>query len=52
VEDLISIGAYVKGSNPKVDLALQKLDAVQGFLRQSREEDAAWKDTVQKMKAF
>jgi flagellum-specific ATP synthase len=51
-EDLISIGAYVKGSNPKVDEALKRLDAVQAFLRQSREESAPWKDTLQKMKSF
>jgi flagellum-specific ATP synthase len=52
VEDLISIGAYVKGSNPKVDEALKRLDAVQSFLRQSREENAVWNDTIQKMKSF
>ena len=52
VEDLISIGAYVKGNNPKVDQAVSKLDAIQGFLRQSREESAAWADTMEKLKAF
>jgi flagellum-specific ATP synthase len=52
VEDLISIGAYVKGTNPKVDEALKRLEAVQAFLRQSREENAVWKDTLQKMKSF
>jgi FliI/YscN family ATPase len=52
VEDLISIGAYVKGSNPKVDQAVQRLDEVQGFLRQSREENALWQDTLQRMKGF
>ena len=51
-EDLISIGAYVKGSNPRVDEALRRLDAVQGFLRQQREETAPWPDTLQKMKGF
>lgn len=51
-EDLISIGAYVKGSNPKVDEALRRLDAVQGFLRQQREETAPWPDTLQRMKGF
>ncbi len=51
-EDLISIGAYVKGSNPKVDEALRRLDAVQGFLRQEREETAPWPDTLLKMKGF
>ncbi len=52
VEDLISIGAYVKGSNPKVDQALLLLEAVQGFLKQGREENAGWKETLQKMKSF
>jgi flagellum-specific ATP synthase len=52
VEDLISIGAYVKGTNPKVDEALKRLEAVQSFLRQSREENAVWNDTLQKMKSF
>lgn len=52
VEDLISIGAYVKGTNPKVDEALKRLEAVQVFLRQSREESAIWEDTLQKMKSF
>jgi flagellum-specific ATP synthase len=52
VEDLISIGAYVKGSNAKVDDAIRRLEGVQGFLRQAREEDAPWNDTLQKMKAF
>jgi flagellum-specific ATP synthase len=33
-EDLINIGAYVKGSNPQVDRAIEKIDAINGFLRQ------------------
>lgn len=33
-EDLINIGAYVRGSNPKVDEAISKIDAVNGFLKQ------------------
>jgi flagellum-specific ATP synthase len=33
-EDLVNIGAYVKGSNPKIDLALQKIEAIQSFLKQ------------------
>ncbi len=33
-QDLINIGAYVKGSNPKIDYAISKIDEVQGFLRQ------------------
>ena len=52
VEDLIAIGAYVKGSNPKVDQAVVKMDAIQGFLKQSRGDLAPWFDTMEKMKFF
>ncbi len=37
-EDMINIGAYVKGSNPKIDLALRKIDAVNAFLIQRSDE--------------
>ena len=37
-EDLISIGAYVEGSNPEVDEARRLLPALTGFLRQQRDE--------------
>jgi flagellum-specific ATP synthase len=33
-EDMVNIGAYAKGSNPKIDLALKKIDAVNSFLVQ------------------
>lgn len=33
-EDLISIGAYSKGSNPKVDRAVKKIDPLNDFLTQ------------------
>jgi flagellum-specific ATP synthase len=34
-EDLVNIGAYVAGSNPRIDEALRKIDAVNTFLRQT-----------------
>jgi flagellum-specific ATP synthase len=34
-EDLININAYVKGSNPDIDYALEKNDAVNRYLRQA-----------------
>jgi flagellum-specific ATP synthase len=37
-EDMINIGAYAKGSNPKIDLALKKIDAVSAFLVQRNDE--------------
>jgi flagellum-specific ATP synthase len=33
-EDLINIGAYVKGSNPKIDLAISKYEPLNAFFRQ------------------
>ena len=33
-EDLVSVGAYVPGSNAKIDAALQRREAIDGFLRQ------------------
>jgi len=33
-EDLINIGAYVRGSNPKIDRAILKIDAINEFFRQ------------------
>jgi flagellum-specific ATP synthase len=34
-EDLINIGAYVKGSNPEIDYAIRMIEKVNGFLRQN-----------------
>ena len=45
-EDLINIGAYVKGSNPKIDMAIEKIDAVNTFLKQGVFENNAFNDTV------
>jgi flagellum-specific ATP synthase len=33
-EDLINIGAYVKGSNAKIDRAIEKIDDINNFFRQ------------------
>lgn len=35
IEDLVHLGAYKKGNNPKVDYALEMIDPVTSFLRQS-----------------
>lgn len=37
-EDLINIGAYKRGSNKEIDYAIEKIDAVNGFLCQETEE--------------
>jgi FliI/YscN family ATPase len=37
-EDLIHIGAYRKGTSGKIDLAIEKIDAMNAFLRQGVDE--------------
>lgn len=37
-EDLINIGAYAKGSNPQIDRAVEKIESINGFLRQDSNE--------------
>jgi flagellum-specific ATP synthase len=48
-EDLINIGAYVKGSNPKIDYALSKIDVVNEFLKQGTFEKIDFKETVRRL---
>ena len=48
-EDLINIGAYVKGSNPKIDFALSKIDQVNNMLKQGTFEQVSFEDTVNKL---
>jgi flagellum-specific ATP synthase len=44
-EDLIRIGAYVKGTSPQVDRAVELMPAVNAFLRQSTGERTALDET-------
>jgi type III secretion protein N (ATPase) len=39
--DLILIGAYKKGTDPRTDYALSKLNAVNGFLQQGTHEHSS-----------
>jgi FliI/YscN family ATPase len=43
--DLISIGAYAKGSSEKVDEAIARIDAIRAFIRQGTEESYTWDET-------
>ena len=49
-EDLINIGAYSKGSNKDIDMAVKKIDMVNEFLRQRVDENIAFDDTANIMK--
>ncbi|MCL1790414.1 MAG: flagellar protein export ATPase FliI [Peptococcaceae bacterium] len=43
-KDLIEIGAYVEGSNPRVDEALRYVDGINAFLRQNVSDEASYED--------
>lgn len=51
-EDLINIGAYSKGSNPKIDEAIAKNSAINSFLRQAKDEKFSFEDTQALMKGI
>ena len=51
-EDLINIGAYVKGSNAKIDQAIAVQDRIQAFLRQKVEEKGDWNETMSQLHAI
>jgi len=44
-EDLITIGAYKPGSNPRVDWAISCIDEINNFLRQSVEGSYSFEET-------
>lgn len=46
-EDLINIGAYKSGSNPSIDYAISKIDAVNEFLCQETEEKFDFEASVE-----
>ncbi len=48
--DLVSIGAYKAGSNPKLDFALSKIDDINGFLMQGINEAFTYEESLNAMK--
>jgi flagellum-specific ATP synthase len=51
-EDLINIGAYAKGSNPKIDQAIGVNDRINQFLRQKIDEVGSIDETLAQMQAI
>ena len=45
-EDLINIGAYVEGNNPKIDRARQKIEAINALLKQRSDDPTQYVDTL------
>ncbi len=46
-EDLISVGAYQRGTNPKIDRAISMHDTLMSFLKQEIEETHSFEETIQ-----
>lgn len=51
-EDLINIGAYAAGSNPKIDYAVSRIDAINQFLTQGINESCPMEDSIAAMGAL
>ncbi|MBA4389370.1 MAG: flagellum-specific ATP synthase FliI [Syntrophus sp. (in: bacteria)] len=49
-EDLINIGAYTPGSNPKIDYAVTMIDRVKTFLTQGIDDRVTLEETLNSMK--
>lgn len=50
-EDLINIGAYVKGSNPDIDEALKYIQPIRNFLQQEATEASSFADSLKQLKS-
>ncbi len=49
-EDLINIGAYVKGSNPNIDEAINYIEPVRKFLKQRSDDGTSFQDSLRMLK--
>jgi flagellum-specific ATP synthase len=51
-EDLISIGAYVPGNNPRLDLAVSLKGEIDALLKQEIDENAPFEETLERLQAI
>lgn len=51
-EDMIRIGAYVRGSNPETDYAISMIDKINAYLRQPIEEKCSIEDARNLLRAL
>lgn len=50
--DLILIGAYEQGSDPKVDYAIEKIEEVNSFLQQNVQDKVEFYESVEQLKSI
>ncbi len=48
-EDLISVGAYQRGTNPKIDRAIANYDVLMSFLKQDIDETHSYEETIRRL---
>ncbi len=51
-EDLINIGAYAKGTNPHIDLAISKIDKINSFLKQRTNERSDFEESLSQLQSI
>lgn len=48
-EDLIAIGAYKAGTNPRLDYAISKIDSINNFLKQGINENFSYDESLKQL---
>jgi flagellum-specific ATP synthase len=51
-EDLINIGAYKAGANPKIDKAIKLIDPINAFLKQSTEDHSTMEQCLRQLQSI
>ncbi|MPN34133.1 putative ATP synthase YscN [bioreactor metagenome] len=51
-EDLINIGAYQRGSNKKIDHAIEKIDGINQFLTQPTQENVGFETSIDMLESI
>lgn len=52
IKDLLNFGAYVSGGNADADEAIEKIDMINAFLRQNKEENYSKEELVEELKGI
>jgi flagellum-specific ATP synthase len=50
VQEMLQMGAYVKGAHPYMDKALEKKEALEAFFRQSSQETLSYNELIEQLK--
>ena len=51
-EDMINIGAYQKGTNPRIDRAVARIDGIRSFLLQKEEDKVSWDQVTEALRSL